>query len=966
MRNFCIPREYAPRLRRQFERDGLNVSDLYDKTSTERREFFEKTFDPETARQVNALFEKAMLSNQTAALKNWVWKHLYGSTPLYEGLSLEDSQTLRNNLSMVDLQRLKPEQRLAELQKHLDGPIAKKLAESYERLRKTGNLGQWEKRVFATDQLLADKKLKGAFARLEALNDLGVLKPDQLEKFMEDFVSDKLGINVSAEEAAEISRKTTAVTNAYDKVDGDWTADNGENVRDYFRKRKDLETYLNRLDPESAVKVFLDIGARGSMLFSVRSFVNNFLYQWFPVSARAITKRLTEGVMTPGDYSALGKVSAAWASTASGLFDSLTWKQIKLGIQIYKETGYDLSRMSSLDEGFKYFGEKFTHTEGPTFKEAEGISEKLSTIVRGHAKLMEPGLKWMAGGPDTFFANFHRADTTALLARTIAKAEENTGNLPEGKTYDDRVKELFKDAYRPDPQTEQGQYIREMGVGDAHHSAYTNNSWAAETAVRLRDAIPFSAGKALVPFLKIPATAFAASIEMTTGIGVARGAYQVISAIPQPASVEKNAQIANGISTSLTMGGGLALAAIIATAFFDDDDYIPAWDDLKQNEKGLTRTKNGGGSYIRIDGNWFSTRWLGPLAIPFSAIMESRIAKSKGQDVVRGYFNGMVSGLREFPAIKEIADTFEDVTDKARKAKDWSGVGKAIGIDPANASKWIASRTLTSTIQNDLLGTAINTPRYDALGRKMPHKSDSIGAFVTSLLIGANVKEDTSNEITKEFDRLNLKGYLPTLTEPSGETAKKALDAYGEERYVERLNGLKQAYAERVSKLIGTLEYKGMSPETQKKVIDKIRNDEIIRPLKDDFSDNPQIRRRKEIDTFVQDLRDEFNIPKLSKGPVTEAVQKAILEQMQYGGIQREDKPEIMERLRQGEYAYKIAKAKSADDAIAAFESGISEAKTDDERKHLVRRLRVKMNAAKSQDSKDKYRMAIQKAGVKF
>lgn len=962
MRLVCIPREYAPRLLRQFQRDGMSMDKLYDATSAERREFFEKTFNPETAKQVNMLFEKAMLSSQTNALKNWIWKHLYGSTPLYEGLSLTDATNLRKDLSMADLQRMTPEQRLEALKRHLDEKTAQKLADSYERLRKTGNLIQWEKRVFGTDQLFQDRKLKGAFARLEALNDLGVLTPTQMEKFMEDFVSDQLGINVTAEESMEISKRTSAVSKAYEAVDGDWTADNKENVIDYFVKRKELETLLNRLDPESVVDVFLDIGARGSMLFSVRSFVNNFLYQWFPVSARAITKRLTEGALIPGDYSALQKASAAWASTDSGLFDSLTWKQIAMGLRIYKETGYDISRMSSLDDGFRYFGEKFTHTGGPSFKEAEGIQNKLASIVRMHGRFMETGLKWFAGGPDTFFANLHRADTTALLARTVAKAEERAGSLPEGKTYDERVSDLFKDAYRPDPQTEQGQYIREMGVSDAHHSAYTNSSVIADTAIGLRDVLPYSIGKVLMPFVKIPGTALSASLEMTTGIGVAKGMYDVLTAIPKPASVEKNEQIANGLSKALTMGGGLAAAALIATAMFDDDDYIPAWDDLAKNEKGLTLAKNGGGSYIRIGGNWYSTKWLSALAIPFSAIMEARLAKARGDSMSLGYFKGMISGLREFPAIKELVDAYNDWTDDTRKAKNWPSVLNAVGMTPENVGKWIASRTITSTVQNDILGTATYKPRYDALGRKVPHKSDSVEAFVISFLIGSNVKQDTSNEITAEFDRLNLKGQLPTLSEPSGEIAQKAQAAYGEEGYVEKLNTLKQGYAEKVAELIQTLEYKGKSPEDQKKLIDKLRDKEIMKPLKDELSDNPQIRRRKEIDTFVEDLRDEFGISKLKGGRVSNEVYRAVDEQMKYGGIQPSDKREIINRLGKGEYAYQIQTAKDAEAAVEAFEAGIAEAKDAAGKQFLIRILRSKRAAAKSQESKDMYWVALKKA----
>lgn len=71
---YCIPPQLAETLIKAIKKDDVigNIESLYEMTSQERRSAFEKHVGNESASQINAAFEKAMVSNQQDALSSWV------------------------------------------------------------------------------------------------------------------------------------------------------------------------------------------------------------------------------------------------------------------------------------------------------------------------------------------------------------------------------------------------------------------------------------------------------------------------------------------------------------------------------------------------------------------------------------------------------------------------------------------------------------------------------------------------------------------------------------------------------------------------------------------------------------------------------------------------------------------------------------------------------------------------------
>lgn len=72
MSNFCIPKNIALKLKESAKRGEIKIEELYRMNSEQRRAFFQEYTDEETAKGINAGFEKAILSQQQSALKTWV------------------------------------------------------------------------------------------------------------------------------------------------------------------------------------------------------------------------------------------------------------------------------------------------------------------------------------------------------------------------------------------------------------------------------------------------------------------------------------------------------------------------------------------------------------------------------------------------------------------------------------------------------------------------------------------------------------------------------------------------------------------------------------------------------------------------------------------------------------------------------------------------------------------------------
>ncbi|MDA3815653.1 MAG: hypothetical protein PF549_04810 [Patescibacteria group bacterium] len=761
-----------------------------------------------------------------------------------------------DGLTATPLKKLSSDARVAKLSGYVGLENAEKLNKRFEKAKKSGTLANWEERTTGSKKLFENQKVHRTLTRLQAIDDLGVLNPAQAEDFMRDFVSIKLGIDIAPEEAKKISEFVQKLSKNTEKVGTDWTWENKKNVMDYFRTRKSLEDYTKKLSPDTALDVFTSVGARGSILFSLRSVMNSLMFQIIPGIKTAVAKRIVGANLIPGDYKKMDRIIASL-----GGFKPLPkelrkfWRnQTKMGIKIYKETGYDISRMQTLEDGFRYFGEKYTNPIGPTWGESKGIAEKMGATVRGHARLVQPGLKYAAGATDAIFGNAHRAGTSIQLSRQAAKLQEKHGSLPEGMTLQERQMELIKESLSFNPKSVEAQYIREEGLADANNANFTGNDVYGKLALKFRNILPKGLGNTIAPFAKIPANALGAGFE-ATGPGLIMGAKRLFSATRMGPGAEKNNEMSSAMTQMLAAGGILGFVLLL-TSMLDNDDFIGAYDFTARSENGLTVAKNAGANYVRIGGEWINLRWTGPFAIPISAIMTARKSRAMGEMGTIGYAKGIMTSMLEFPVLKEVIGGVSKI-ERASRSNTWGSFAENAGLDIDSMRKWTQVRVVPSIISYDVQGLFDET-KYDFMGRPIPKRT------VRHFLTGSNIKEDTSNIITEEFDRLSLKGNTPTITDPTGDHIKFlefVAEKIDDERYLKSLNKKKENYALSVYQRMHTRSYIEASPEDQKKAIDKIRREEILQPLREESDaikeQMPELYERYEVETSPSSVTDD-------------------------------------------------------------------------------------------------------------
>ena len=814
----CILRSKADELKQAFRDGKISLEKIYQATSKERVKILTE-YVGESAKMTVANFEKAFLvPNQKIALRNAVFKML-GHSPLYKGLSLDQSKKMAEGLNVRDLRKMNLEQRIKEFSKYVSGEMAEKLNKHYEELTVTGNLAIWEKRALGTETIKQDKKLKGSLARLEALDDLGALSPKELEIFMETLVEDKLGVNLTLEESQKLSKLVNAQRDGYDKMmnetDGNLTAENKAVVVDYFMKVKETQEYSDSLVPStksSLANTVFDI-MRAFILAAPRILKNSFLYQAIPATERAIVKRLVSGNMNSGDMKS--SVIEKMQAKLSGIFPNSEMKkfikeQTAMALEIYHKTGYDISRMENLSDGQIFFGEKVGKAVSKGFKDSKGFQEKLASVLGKIAKMANLAPKWLAGGTDTLFANIGRADTATMLSKEIARMESMKGQLPEGVTEKQRATQLLKESYSFNPKDSKAILIRNAGILDAHRMNNTQPDAMADKVVWLRKWLKVGKvdfGKAIIPFAKIAATTISEGLKTATGVGVARALFKINRASKSDNIETRSQQMYEGVN-DLIRYIGFTGAVMMFAAMLDDDDYIAPYSNLSYKEYKIARARGANAGSVRIGGKWIPLRYLPIINIPLAAIMEKRKAQKEGNAAIGGYVFGLVGGLRETPGIKEFEDIFTKM-ERITTSRDLKKTVDTLGFGGKDMFDWAKVRVLPSVISYDLYNALHpSETKYDFLGRDI----QAIGF--------TGFKNDKTNDLILEFNRLERGGFGAVISHPRTEESAKQVAIY------------QRQYALQVESLVRNWKYQALTDEQKKKTIDKIRRDTILTPLK--------------------------------------------------------------------------------------------------------------------------------------
>lgn len=618
------------------------------------------------------------------------------------------------------------------------------------------------------------------------------------------YVNERLGLSLTKEQALEITRRADEMMQSLENSIGDY----GNPSADYFRKLSDMEAYANSLAPSSALRIYTDLIGPTNLMASVKTPAFNIIANVPVLALRIAGRRAKIGQMT-------------------SIVPKENIKQyLKRSSEIFRETGYNLSTMTTDTPQKTILGEKITH-----FNET-------SKLQKAYADFLKYGI----GYGDLIFKDFAFVDSVALQATKEANGNES------------KAVELFNDAVRVEPTTDIGKQIRLEAQTDALVSTYQNEGAFAGGSLKIRsgiDKMTFGLlGKFFIPFAKTPGNVIGYSAEKAFGpaVELAKGIITGKVDKPKLKMLMAESALAYFLSAALVFLGT------------DDDDYMPPYALADEKTKQVARELNIPYNSIRIGNTWYSLDIIGPLGAIVSGFLQAR--RDEG---IIGTFAAFLSGtllqLGSIPGLGGVSNITEGVEKQIEKIKQ--NKGEEAGLEMIESvTDALYSRTVPAFVSD--VAKVIDQYEREAKGfqkiqKKIPFarnlleekiskttgqaepRGEPITRIITDILAGARIKEQIVNDIADEVFRLNSVGEGVNLSDitRSGDLAKLS-----DEQRRDALIMFAQEYSQKVGDLIKTSSYKSKTDEGKKDAINDVRR-AIVKKIKSKYSKELKVLQKK-------------------------------------------------------------------------------------------------------------------------
>src|SRR3990167_5230186 len=585
----------------------------------------------------------------------------------------------------------------------------------------------------ATKCLLPDQieKLKNSLEKGEINADvIAKMLPEEktaLKAMLESVVSDGLGIKASAEEIANITRFAKKIDTAQKTLGSDLgNPSKLDNNLEFFKAKREMENYLGGQVPAPRLRVLTSTIGRGMMLFSIKSPVLNIGSNVEIGLAEALSRRIVNfGV--------------------KGTDNKLARDYIKMVNKVYQKTGYDISRMTTLRDtgaaGERVLGH-IVHSQG------KGAVRKVGRVIE------DVVFKQLMGAPDVAFSSAHFADSVNLNALKLAKGDKVL------------ARKMMEDSMRIVPTTPRGQILRDQGVMDAMKATWTDTSWASRVSEGIRKILnevsgDLRAGDYLLPFIKTPANVISTGMDYA-GVGIPKAFFKMYKAIRL--GELGNKQVMQSISRDLVRSGlGITWGVLIASQL-KDNDFVGAYDPARVQ---IEQLRNSNTNSIRVGGKWISTDWLGPLAVPVTAIMFARKYGKTGGERTFQYGKGVLASALQIPGVSDIYDAV-----KSNAYKQNQSLEEMTGETANYVSSQIYSRLFPSflsviskavdpKVRQSVKGFEGIKTKIPFLSTTFPAKRDIFGeeiqgeSALSDIFFGARIKTDKESPLIKEINKLS-------------------------------------------------------------------------------------------------------------------------------------------------------------------------------------------------------------------
>lgn len=623
---------------------------------------------------------------------------------------------------------------------------------------------------------------------------------EALKSLLEEVVSEKLKVSVSPEEVKKIKELADTIDTTQKKVGED--LGNPAKLEDnlaFFKARKAMEDYLASRAPASRTKVLTGTIGRAAMLASVKSPLLNIGSNFEIGFTESLARRISRGEF-------------------SGTDSKLATDYVKMANKVYQETGYDISRMTSLADtgtsGERILGQT-VHAQGP------GAIRKVGRVAEDIV------FKQLMGAPDVAFASVHYADSVNLNAIKMAKGDKAL------------AKEYMTDAMRLEPKTEQGQILRDQAILDSQKATWTDKTWASRVSEGIRKILNDVSGDArvgdyLLPFVKTPANIIATGMDYA-GMGIPKALVKTVKAF-KSGEIGSQAHL-QSISGDLVRAGlGLTGAFLIANQL-KNEDFVGAYDPKRAQ---IEQLRNSNYNAIRVGDKWISADWLGPLAVPVTAMMYAKKYGNTLPEQTFQYGKGVLSEATQIPGVKDVYDYVKSNAFQANQT-----LPEAAGAAAQYVTSQVASRLVPSIssdlakaldpIVRDTSGSGVAgivnplKAKIPGLSQTLPAKQTVFGEPVkgegplSDILFGARVKTSHESPLVTEISTVsNDTGKGVAFTDWRSSSSKQLAQfkqKVGGSKYDEARIKYGQELQKQLKTAFGNPQYQKMSPEDKLKVI---------------------------------------------------------------------------------------------------------------------------------------------------
>jgi hypothetical protein len=712
---------------------------------------------------------------------------------------LKDS-AVGNEVTINKLYDMTPQEREAYFAKYSDKELGKFVSSKVEEAlvsKQKATLTEFIDGLFTASEK-KQSSYKEAIEKINSLGELGILDNKAEKVLVEDLISTKLGATVSSDELKVIQEKASKIDAAQSKLgDNLGNPDNLQENIDFFKAKVEMDRYLQSRAPASNLRILTGTVGRGMMLASVKSPVLNVISNAELAFTEALSRR-------------------ASGLAFKGTDNKLAISYMKMVNKIYQETGYDLSRMTSIADtgtsGQRVLGDT-VHSQGA------GKVRKVGRVVE------DTVFKQLMGAPDVAFSSAHFADSVNLNALKIAK-----GDGAKAKTF-------MKDAMLLEPQTTEGQALRVQGILDAQKATWTDTSWASRVSEGIRTVLnevsgDFRVGDYLLPFIKTPANVIATGMDYA-GLGIPKALVKTVQAFRSGELGSK--EHIQSMSRDLVRGGFGITAAVVITSQLKDSDFVGAYDPSRTQ---IEQLKNSNNNVIRVGGKWISVDYLGPLAVPVTAMMYARKYGNTGAEKTFQYSKAVLAQAQNIPGIADIYDYAKAQTYKKNQSLQETVSEAGNYITSELYSRLVPSFVSDSAKMIDpysrqggkgLTGIQAKTP---FLNQGLPAKSDIFGEKVrnepwwSTLLFGSRVKTDKEDAIVREVDRVSTdvdkSVNFTDWNKSSSATLVQFKQRVGQEKYDQARVEYGKELRGQLERVINNPNYQKLPAEKQKQVIDSL------------------------------------------------------------------------------------------------------------------------------------------------